>query len=158
MLALDVPTAFSDEAIAVEKLTREEIERFVDSESLGIGSALRELNRVCQDCQLPNWDGDGALAVEDASCYNAERLLRSLPWDCPLPEVGVETDGQITLDWHRSPRSTVSISITPEANLHYAALFGAYPSYGTEPFFGEVPETILSLIRRVGLNDRFQQR
>jgi hypothetical protein len=43
------------------------------------------------------------------------------------------------------------VSITPEGDLHYAALIGPNKAYGTEVFFGEVPAGILDLIRRVYL-------
>jgi hypothetical protein len=56
----------------------------------------------------------------------------------------------LTLEWHSSPRRTLSVSITPEGDLHYAALLGPRKkAYGTEPFFDEVPKAILDLIGQV---------
>jgi hypothetical protein len=40
----------------------------------------------------------------------------------------------------------LSISVTPDGNLHYAAISGLRTSYGTEPFFDIVPRTIINLI------------
>jgi hypothetical protein len=53
------------------------------------------------------------------------------------------------MEWYRSPRRTLSVSVAPGDDLHYAALFGPSRVYGTEAFFGEIPEGILNLIRRV---------
>jgi len=41
------------------------------------------------------------------------------------------------------------VSVSPEGDLHYAALLGPNKAYGTELFFGEVPKAILDLIARV---------
>lgn len=38
--------------------------------------------------------------------------------------------------------------VSPEGDLHYAALLGSSKVYGTEPFFGETPSRILELIRQ----------
>jgi hypothetical protein len=63
--------------------------------------------------------------------------------------VGAEPDGHITLEWYRGPRWTLSVSVSPDGMLYYAALFGSSEVRGAEPFFGDVPDIILSLIRRV---------
>jgi hypothetical protein len=44
----------------------------------------------------------------------------------------------------------LSVSVSPDGELHYAALLGLSKAYGTEPFFGEAPRPILDLIFRVG--------
>jgi hypothetical protein len=52
-------------------------------------------------------------------------------------------------EWHRSRRRTLSVSVSPEGELHDAALIGPNRAFGTETFFDEVPVTIVDLIRRV---------
>ena len=66
---------------------------------------------------------------------------------CAAPTVGAEPDGQISFEWHRSARRTLSVSIDPEGRLHYSALLGASKVHGEEPFFGEMPERIGEIIR-----------
>lgn len=73
----------------------------------------------------------------------------SLPIGFPAPSIGAEPDGHLTLEWHRSPRRTLSLSVSPDDELHYAGLFGPSRVYGTEAYFGEVPKSVLHLIRRV---------
>jgi hypothetical protein len=53
------------------------------------------------------------------------------------------------LEWYHSPRRTLSISFSKNSELHYAALLGASKTYGTEPFFGDVPKIIVDLVSRV---------
>ena len=118
--------------------------------AVGIGSNLRdELGSVWEECREPNWDGYGALPVVQDTLRNAYQFLESLPTDIPAPSIGAEPDGDLSLEWHRSPRRTMSVSVSADAGIHYAALVGANRSYGTEALYGEVPKTVLDLIRRV---------
>ena len=124
--------------------------RRLQESALGSESVVREeLASVWEECRVPNWDEYNALPVEHASLRNAYVFLESLPFGFPQPSVGAEPDGQITLEWHDSPRRTLSVSVSSDAELHYAALLGASRISGTEPFFGEVPDMILNLIRKV---------
>jgi hypothetical protein len=80
---------------------------------------------------------------------NTYQLLESLPLGFPAPSIGAEPDGQLTLEWHRSPRRTLSVSVDGDGNLHYAALLGPNRAYGTEAFFGEFPDAIRQLVWKV---------
>ncbi len=95
----------------------------------------------------PNWDGYGAEPLRMETVQKARRFLDSLPLGFPAPTLGAEPDGQITLEWYQSQRRTLSISVSPEGDLHYAALLGHNKAYGTESFSGEIPKRILELVR-----------
>jgi hypothetical protein len=70
-----------------------------------------------------------------------------------MPTVGAEADGHLALDWYASPSRVVSVSISPEGDVHYAALLGgAGRRSGTEAFLGDVPSDLLELIRRIALS------
>lgn len=120
------------------------------SAALGIEHLIREeLAEVWEECSEPDWDAYDAHSVTWDTYQNAERFLLAMPLGTPLPSVGAEPDGHITLEWHRAPRRTLSVSISPDEQLHYAALLGPGRTCGSEPFFGEVPNRILALIREV---------
>lgn len=125
--------------------------RLRDSNSLGagFGAAFEELQSVAEECGSPDWDGYGAVPVLPEAIGQGERLLAALPLGTPAPSVGAEPDGHITFEWYRSPRWVLSLSVSPEGVLYYAALFGTTDVRGSEIFFGEVSELVLSLIRRV---------
>ena len=108
-----------------------------------------ELATVWGECKYPNWDGYQALAVSEEVFRNAYRLVESLPIGLPLPSVGAEPDGELTLEWYHSPKRTLSVSITADEFLHYSALLGPNHTNGTIAFFGELPAEILTLIERV---------
>lgn len=124
--------------------------RLQESSAFGIESTVRdELATVWEECRDANWDGYDAVAVPQDVLRNTYEFLESMPLGFPRPSIGAEPDGDLTLEWHRSARRTLSVSVNSVGELHYSALFGPNRVYGTEAFFGEVPVTILELIRRV---------
>jgi hypothetical protein len=125
--------------------------RLQDSFFLGLGwkGVFNELFNVAEECKTPNWDGQGAASVMEETYRLAFRFLEAFPLGVPAPSVGAEPDGHLTLEWYRSPRRTLSVSVDPEGDLHYAALLGPSKTYGTEPFFGDVPKAIMDLVSRV---------
>lgn len=108
-----------------------------------------ELFETVEECRQPNWDGYGAQPVRDETYRFAYEFLTALPPSTPAPSVGTEPDGHLTVEWYRSPERTLSVSISADGNLHFAALLGLTKAYGTEPFVGEVPKIISDLIHQV---------
>lgn len=112
-------------------------------------SVFSELTQTVEECREANWDGYGAQSVSDTTYQLAQKFLVALPLGTPVPSIGAEPDGHLTVEWYRSHRRTLSVSISPDGELHYAALIGSAKAYGTEPFFGEAPKAIIDLIHRV---------
>jgi hypothetical protein len=110
---------------------------------------LESLAEIYDSARAHGWDGYAAAPVAQATYINAYRLLESMPSGCALPSAGAEPDGQITFEWHRSTHQTLSVSVTADGELHYAALLGARRTYGTEPFVGQFPDTLLDLVQRI---------
>ena len=136
-------------AAYINKATQNKKGYFDRSVVLGKQSAYNELIDFWQECKLPNWDGYGALAVQEKTLINAFAFIHALPIGFPLPSVGAEPDGHLTLEWYRNPRWTLSVSISPEGILYYAALFGNSDESGLEPFLQDIPQAILELIKEV---------
>ncbi len=140
----------SPEAISIQKQSGDWWNGLQALEFLGSASLLAELDGLAEECVRPNWDGYEAEPVIPESIEHARSLLRALPMGMAPPKLGVEPDGQVTLEWYASPRRVLSVSMSPDGDLHYAALIGPTRQFGTEPFFGEIPRAIVELIRRVG--------
>jgi len=115
----------------------------------GLTEAYAELADIEEECAAPGWDGYGAAPVHPLSVVLARRFLEVLPLGFEAPSIGAEPDGQVTLEWYRSPNRILSISLSPEGELHYASLFGASKQYGSEPFSGGIPESVLELARKI---------
>ena len=114
----------------------------------GVKIAIEELHDIADECGTTGWDGYGAEPVGQETIRQAERFLNALPLGVAAPSVGAEPDGQITFEWYQSPRRILSVSVSREGDLHYAALLGYSRRYGTEAFFGEMPSEILRLVHR----------
>jgi hypothetical protein len=111
--------------------------------------AFADLSVMFEECREANWDGYNAVPVSGNTYQLAVQFLKALPLGAPAPAIGAEPDGHLTMEWYRSPRRTLSVSISPEGEVHYASLIGSGKAYGTEPFFGDAPESIINLINRV---------
>ncbi|MGI8980922.1 MAG: hypothetical protein ACR2FY_16975 [Pirellulaceae bacterium] len=102
-----------------------------------------------QPCKVANWDGEGAEAIEQVTYQNAYRLIEALPSGFPSPTVTAEPDGHISLEWYRHPRQILTVSISPEGTLYWAALVGSEDPRGSCRLFDEFPETLRHWIARV---------
>lgn len=141
----------SETANYIEKINQNNSRYFSQSVILGKQSAYNELIELWDECKIQNWDGYDAFPIQEKTFKNAWNVIDALPLGYPLPSFGAEPDGHITLEWYRHPRWILSVSVSPEGYLYYAALFGDNSIKGTDTFLGYISETILNLIKRVHL-------
>lgn len=76
-------------------------------------------------------------------------LLRTLPREIPLPEIVVESEHEIGLDWGRGPREVLSLTIDGTPFIGFAALIGHEPIHGRALFAGDLPEILAHLFSRL---------
>ena len=136
--------------ISIQKVRR----RMQSLVTLGLKATgvYEELMEVGEECASRNWDGYGAEPIKREVVLQAKKVLEALPLGTPRPNIGSEPDGHITLEWYRTPKRTLSVSVSPEAELYYAALLGESRRYGSEQFIGDIPKVIIDLIGRIFLN------
>jgi hypothetical protein len=72
-----------------------------DSISPGKGARAvrKQLRELFAQCRQPGWDGYNAEPVLAQTYQNADSVLSVLPTDLPVPTVGIEADGHLTLEW-----------------------------------------------------------
>ena len=76
-------------------------------------------------------------------------LMRALPLDVPSPDIVVDDDGDIDLDWDTAPDRTICLSVYESGEIGFAYLIGRASSYGRfvlDPD-GSIPDSILCFIR-----------
>ena len=114
----------SDAARLVADEVARERGRLRESYILGAGGndSFRNLCRIAEECRSANWDGYGALPVSAEAFMYTSRFLRIMPLGTAAPDVGIEPDGNLTLEWHRSAYRTLSVRFSPGGDLHYSAL------------------------------------
>lgn len=79
----------------------------------------------------------------------ARRLLDALPNGVPAPEVGIDPDGEVALDWIRSNRTLVSVSVGVTDNLSFAARFDDGTSHGVIRHTEAFPRPVVDMLRRL---------
>ena len=111
---------------------------------------FQALAAQAEACEKPGWDGYGAEPVMLDAYRVAYRLVEHLPAGIPMPSVGAEPDGHLTLEWYQSPSRVLSVSVGPAGELNYAALLGETSRRtGSEVFQNRVPGDLLQLIHQV---------
>lgn len=139
--------------------------RATDSSQGEVGIALRE--SIMKALAKTDFEDRGAeiynrisaalhkASVQDATFTSPEAvgraldLLNLLSPTVPLPEVVVESDTEIGLDWDEGNRRVVSLTVRDNPMIGFSAFFGAEPLYGRTPFAGEVPQIIRFLLDRL---------
>ncbi len=140
----------SSAARYIEDATRYNRRYLHESSAFGMESVLRdELAEAWEECQGSDWDGHDALPVSQDALRNMYTFLEALPLGFPRPTIGADPHGHLSVEWYRSPRRLLSVGVSADDVLHYAALLGSNSTCGTETFFDEIPESILNLVRRV---------
>lgn len=122
------------------------------SQTLGAGLDRLRQNafRIADECSKQGWDGYGAAPISAKTFLQVQRFIDAIPRGIPLPSVGAESDGHMTLEWYQNPSRVLSVSISPEGDVPYAALLGLPTRVsGSLPFLGEIPDEILRIVRRL---------
>lgn len=73
----------------------------------------------------------------------ASRFVRVLPASLPLPEVAIDPDGAISLDWMPSRTRVFSVSVDDSGRLAYAWMNGSDRGHGVVRFEGAIPGPLL---------------
>ena len=107
------------------------------------------LSTVLRECSQENWDGYGALPVSEAAYSEAEKLLRLLPLDIPIPDVIPEPTGELAFEWRNRDRFFL-LSVGGSNTISYAGIFDkgeGGKTHGTVRFRESLPDDIIERIR-----------
>lgn len=94
-----------------------------------------------------NWNGEGAEPIPDAAFEEARAFLYQFPTNLPLPDVIVQPDGYLGLEWYRNKRLLYVVSFNGQGSLSCSGLIGQTRIYGT--YYMDDTSDILSIIARV---------
>ena len=128
LYALSRPgSAVSSEAQAVQACAGAIFNRVERSDALfgGKAAVISKLWGLTRSHAAAGWDGGEAAPVDRQAVFRAAAFVRALPDDCGMPEVGVDPDGAVALDWLASRHRMLSISVAGNSDrLAYAWLDG----------------------------------
>jgi hypothetical protein len=146
-------TAVSSDAEHVRNQAVAMVERVERSDALfgtkaAVVSALWSLKQSHAEV---GWDGGHARPVEGDAIFKALAFVRSMPDGTAMPEVGVEPDGMVTLDWLPSRHRMLSVTFASDSErLAYAWIDGTDRGNAVERFDGvSVPKRLLQAIRSI---------
>ena len=117
------------------------------------GAVRKKLFQTFKECREPNWGNGHRSTRSRRDLRFSSSILDGFTANTPVPSIGTEPDGHITVEWYRSPQRTLSVSISPDGELHYAALLGAERICGTETFRARMPQVLSDLIARIEERD-----
>lgn len=138
----------SGEARYVDKVRHRIQASLQESRSVGMQAVFDDLAALAHEAPIPNWNGYGAAAINARSLRQAEMFLRCFGVGASHPSLGASNEGWVTMQWGRSARWTLSLLITDDGWIHWAALFGSERRSGTVPFAGAIQSNLLALINQ----------
>lgn len=140
---------FSEDAQRV----RRPVPWMVDGASLSIDNAARELVsavlEAAHEASRDNWDGYGALSIDQDVIWAALRFASMLPTAVSKPDVSVHPDGEIGFSWLLGKNQILTVSVSSAGILSFAGIIGTTRAHGSEPLLDELPEPMAIALRKL---------
>jgi hypothetical protein len=92
--------------------------------------------------------------VTAAAVRIASRFVHVLPHSLPLPQVAIDPDGAISLDWMPSRTRAFSISVDDSGRLAFAWMNGSDRGHGVVRFQDSIPAPLFSQLTDLIDDDR----
>lgn len=89
------------------------------------------------------------VSVNGACLSHALRFALALPTSWPIPEIVVESDGDIAFDWDFGRRRVMSVAVAPDGRAGFSALIDHEPAFGKVLLTGSVPGIVDFLMTRI---------
>ena len=108
-------TSVSDAARQVERSFEVSLRHYLRTRLETLVPEIENLNLVTYEASIP---------VDEDTIRAATQFVYSLPRFGPTPEVSVDPDGEISLDWASPSGKMFSVSVNKQNRLAYAGWFG----------------------------------
>jgi hypothetical protein len=109
-------------------------------EPVSSGSSMREgLSALRETIAEATINGE---AVNHLSAVHACRFLALLPPSVESPHVGLDPDGEVSIEWISSQHWALSLSFGNDQTITYAARLGIERVRGLEFFDDEIPDRL----------------
>lgn len=133
--------AFSFEGTDLTARIVASVESLRESETVGRAIANRRLalDEAVEECSVPNWDGYGAAPANGLSIEWAGRFLEDLPTSVRDPEIAIDPQGDVVLDWILENGHMLSVSISAVGEISYAMRSHSSKFTGIEPYTDDIP-------------------
>lgn len=112
---------------------------------------IQDLRETFGECSIEDWDGYGALPIQEQAVLEAERFIGVMPAFMPDPEIAPEPSGDIGLQWSFGENRILTVSFEGRDIITYAAILGSSErtKCGKEKFNNSIPQVILKGIEEI---------
>ncbi len=148
--------AISDYALgATANAVRKQVEQVAIVDTSATGPArfrevcLEALKSALNDAREDGWSACGGQTVSASTFTHTIRFLEHLPVGTPLPEIAIDPDGDVAIDWSPERDRVVSIRISGDGTVYYAGLDREARFHGREPLREGIPSPVWQAIERV---------
>lgn len=131
------------ESIILRRLTASALEQLAFHS--GAQAALNDLFTLQQEARVE--PDSPELTAETLEI--GKRFLLAWPKALPMPELALDTDGEVVFDWTAPHgRRMISVSLRSDGRISYACQLGARrTAHGTEAFDDAVPGPIVEAVK-----------
>ena len=112
-------------------------------------AAIHALRSALTDTQEGGRDGYEAKPADPDAFVYAVQFLDYLSETTPLPDIAVDSDGDIALEWDMGPRRLFSVRVSRDGTIYYAGIVDYATFHGSEQLREGVPSAISEGIGRV---------
>jgi hypothetical protein len=102
---------------------------------------------IRDECQIADWDGQGAVAITDQVIAIAKKVVAALfallPRGTPAPDLIPEADGEICISWAADTNRLLSLSVGAHGKINFAGQFGKEGGiHGWQPIDATSPSAL----------------
>ncbi len=109
-----------------------------------------DLRSVLADCSEPNWNGYGAVAVNNSTLDTATAFLKALPTWVAMPDFAADPDGEVALEWRATNEGLLAVSIAADGTISFIFRYAGDRARDTLKFDGQaVPKEIIVMLERL---------
>ncbi|MGH9487691.1 MAG: hypothetical protein ACRD04_08905 [Terriglobales bacterium] len=108
-----------------------------------------DLEALWSEAAVDNWAGRDGKALLPGAYWKALDVLEAVLPIAPSPELTVDNDGEVEMDWLAGPDKLLSLSIAADGRLTYTFRDGARAGSVTERFDRGVPPRLAAEIAAV---------
>ena len=109
----------------------------------------QEVYELLIDAGADNWDGEGALALQQDTVVAAQELIGCLPPYIGDPDVAATPHGEVDFDWVIDREVMLTVSVGPSKEVAFAGLFYGARLNGCEPWTGVLPRFVQCCFERL---------
>ena len=112
-----------------------------------------KIDEVAEESSRPNWDGEGATALDAETVRVSKDFVSKFPVLEKLPDVSATPLGEIYLEWVFARDRMLTILVGKyegkRFEIAFAALIGDESVNGQQPWSGQIPTTLKCLFSNI---------